>query len=229
MNKTIIETAEFVKELKKAELPEDRTAVICAPFTALPTLQQLLSGTTLRYGAQNVHWEEQGAFTGEISAPMLTEVGCQFVIIGHSERRRDQQETDTIVQRKVQLALKHHLTPVICVGESLLQRQVNQTESVIQQQLAAALDGLTAAQLANVVIAYEPIWAIGTGESATAEQAQAVHAAIRHQVTATTPIIYGGSVTTENIAELMQQPDINGALVGGASLDVAKFLQIIQY
>lgn len=225
MHKTIAQTQEFVQSLLQQHWPTDRQAVICAPFTALTTLRN----EKLLYGAQTMHWEEAGAFTGEISAPMLTELHCRYVILGHSERRRDNNETNDAVHKKVLSALRHQLTPIICVGESLEQHKNNETTAWVTTQIQTALDGIASNQLSKLVIAYEPIWAIGTGITATPEQAQAVHAVIRALTSPATPIIYGGSVTPENIAALMQQPDINGALIGGASLAADSFVRILNY
>ncbi len=237
MNKTQAEAKAFLstfnEQLKLVpRLSPDREIVICPPFTALSVVQNVLAmanNGAVRYGSQNMHSQEQGAFTGEVSAPMLQELGCSYVIIGHSERRRDNGETNETVNKKILTALHWQLTPIICVGETLEQRHQEQTEKVVQQQLAVALAGVAAADLSKIVIAYEPIWAIGTGESATPEQAQAVHTFARQFVSKQTRIIYGGSVTTANMAVLMQQPDIDGALVGGASLDPVQFSQIINF
>lgn len=229
MHKTNTDGTEFLNTLKQQSWPTDRQAVICAPFTLLPLLQQSSQGMTLQYGAQNMHWEEHGAFTGEISPMMLTDLGCTYVIIGHSERRQYFNETDETMQKKVHSALTHNLIPIICVGETLQQRRDNITNQVIKQQLNTALTSCSTEQLQQVVIAYEPIWAIGTGEAATPAQAQAVHVVIRQFVSAATQIIYGGSVTSANIQQFMAQPDINGALIGGASLEAGTFIQLVKY
>lgn len=227
MHKTNTEARAFLDTFQNTSLPADREVVICAPFTALSALQKRLRGNTLAYGAQNMHWEEHGAYTGEISAPMLVELGCRYVIIGHSERRRDQHETDEAVQKKVRTALRFGLIPILCVGESLEMREQGKTEDVVRSQAKKALADLNTKELETIVIAYEPIWAIGTGEAATPEQAQEVQAMIRTIVTPKTRILYGGSVTPQNMPLLMTQPDIDGALVGGASLDSKQFLTIV--
>lgn len=227
MNKTMAEARVFVQQLQTLTLPADRTVVICAPFTCLSTLQTELSVGPIAYGAQTMHWAERGAFTGEISAPLLLELGCRYVIIGHSERRRDCNETDVTVNKKVQTALHYSLIPIVCVGESLQQRQANATDQIIRQQVTAALANCDLTK--PLVIAYEPIWAIGTGLAATAQQAQAAHSVIRQLTTPQIQIIYGGSVTPADIAAVMVQPDIDGVLVGGASLLPADFTKIVSY
>lgn len=228
MNKTVAEAETFCRAFVQQPLPIDRTVVVCSPFTALASIRQILPNT-IGVGAQTMHQADSGAFTGEISAPMLVELSCQYVIIGHSERRQYFAETDATVHEKILTALRYNLKPIVCVGELLVQRQNNETETVVRTQIQAAMRELSTDQIANLVIAYEPVWAIGTGLAATPEQAQAVHALIRSLTSAQTRILYGGSVTPENITSLMAQPDINGGLVGGASLDVQKFLQIINY
>lgn len=228
MHKTSAESAEFLKILLGHTFPKDRQVVVCPPFTALTTVQQqLLAVSGVQYGAQNMHWEMDGAYTGEVSPVMLTELGCQFVIVGHSERRRDFNETDESIQKKVNSALAHGLTPIICVGETLEQHQDMQTLQVVEAQLNIALAHVQDAS--RVVIAYEPVWAIGTGETATPEQAQTVHSMIRRHVSPETQIIYGGSVQPDTVKLLMQQEDIDGVLVGGASLDPNEFAAIVNY
>lgn len=231
MHKTIAESLIFLNTIKAHTFPADRQIVICAPFTALQTTQQSLHDNTVPhtvlYGGQNMHWDAEGAYTGEVSAAMLSELGCTFVIIGHSERRRYFNETDETVQKKVNSALQSGITPIICVGETLEQRQQQLTRKVIESQLDIALAHVEDAS--NVVIAYEPIWAIGTGETATPEQAQEIHAVIREHVSSETRIIYGGSVHPDNIGSLMEQTDIDGALVGGSSLDPDEFAAIVNY
>lgn len=229
MHKTVAEAQQFTTLLLQAKWPNDRTTVLCGPFTTLPGLQTLLSASPVLWGAQTMHWENHGAYTGEISAAMLVELGCSYVIIGHSERRRDANETDATVNKKVLAALAAGLTPIICVGESLAQHQQQQTNDWVSTQVQMALVGIAPNQLDKLVIAYEPIWAIGTGLTATPDQAQAVHGMIRQLVSADTLIIYGGSVTPDNISSLMAQPNINGALIGGASLTVESFQGILNY
>jgi triosephosphate isomerase (TIM) len=235
MHKTIAEAVRFVQEAKAGSAEAGVEQVICAPFTALAALAEALKGTPIALGAQNVHFEEQGAFTGEISPLMLKEIGVRYVIIGHSERRQYFNETDETVNKKVLAALKHGLKPIVCVGESLEQREAGETAAVVRRQTEAALAGVDAAQLADVVIAYEPIWAIGTGKSSTAEDANETIAIIRGAIAErfgqaaaqTVRIQYGGSVKPENIDSFMAQPDIDGALVGGASLTAESYLQLV--
>ncbi|GFR38473.1 triosephosphate isomerase [Insulibacter thermoxylanivorax] len=236
MFKTAGEAVSFVNEVKgKAEIAGVES-VICAPFTALPALAEAVKGTSLKIGAQNMHWEESGAYTGEISGPMLQDLGVHYVIIGHSERRAYFAETDETVNKKVHAAFKYGITPIICVGEKLEEREAGQTKEVCRVQTEAALQGLTAEQAAQAVIAYEPIWAIGTGKSSTAEDANEVISYIRERVAAVfgqetadkIRIQYGGSVKPSNIREFMQQPDIDGALVGGASLEAASYIQLVE-
>lgn len=235
MFKTIAEATQFAKDAVAGGAAAGVEKVVCAPFTALSALGQILAGSDIALGAQNMHFEEQGAFTGEISPGMLKEIGVKYVILGHSERRQYFNETDETVNKKVLAALKHGLKPIVCVGESLEQREAGETATVVRTQTEGALAGLEAAQLADVVIAYEPIWAIGTGKSSTAEDANETIAIIRQviaerfgQKTAEeVRIQYGGSVKPENIASYMAQPDIDGALVGGASLQPDSYLQLI--
>jgi triosephosphate isomerase len=236
MFKTAREAATFVGEVKgKAEV-SGVDSVICGPYTTLATLVEAVRGTSLKVGAQNLHWEESGAFTGEISGAMLREVGVDYVIIGHSERRAYYAETDETVNKKTYAAFKYGLTPIVCIGEKLEEREAGQTKSVCKTQTEAALLGLTAEQAAQVVIAYEPIWAIGTGKSSTADDANEVIGYIRSLVAgqfgqATADAIriqYGGSVKPGNIAEFMAQPHIDGALVGGASLEPASYIQLVE-
>jgi triosephosphate isomerase len=211
--------------------------VLCPPYTALEVVGNAIRGTNIRLGAQNCHWADSGAFTGEIAPGMLVDVGCQYVIIGHSERRQYFAETDESINKKAQAAYRHGLIPIICVGETLEQRQGGKTEEVVTAQVRGCLAGLPADKIAASVIAYEPVWAIGTGQTATKEQAQEVHALIRRlvaemfspEVAAQIRIQYGGSVKPQNIRELMAQPDIDGALVGGASLEAESFTAIVRY
>ncbi|MFM7711408.1 MAG: triose-phosphate isomerase, partial [Microcystis sp.] len=209
------------------ETPDDREVVLCAPFTALAVLSKTLHGGRIRLGAQNVHWEKSGAYTGEITADMLTEIGVHYVVIGHSERRQYFGETDETVNLRVISAQKQGLTPIICVGESKAQRDAGETEKVIIKQIQA---GLVNVDQKNLVIAYEPIWAIGTGETCESEEANRVIGLIRQQLdNPDVTIQYGGSVKPDNIDEIMAQSQINGVLVGGASLDPAVFARIVNY
>jgi triosephosphate isomerase len=214
-----------------------REAVVAPPFSALEPVAKALAGSDLRLSGQNVHWEPKGAYTGEISVPMLREAGCTHVILGHSERRQYFGETNETVNRRLHAALAGGLVPIVCVGETLQEREAEATAAVIERQIETAFGGVRSDQLAGCVIAYEPVWAIGTGRTATPGQAQEVHHAIRRQLigvgSATTAervrILYGGSVKADNIDALMAEPDIDGALVGGASLEVASFTRIVQY
>lgn len=237
MHKTAAEAAAFVRELAPLVAGAAADVVVCPPFTALTAAKAALAGTGIKLGAQNLHWEKQGAFTGEISAPMLADAGCDHVIIGHSERRQYFAETDDGVNKKLHAALIVSLVPIVCVGETLAEREAGATETVVARQVRAGLAGLTPAQAADIVVAYEPVWAIGTGRTATAADANAVCAFIRRLVAElfgaaaadAVRIQYGGSVKPENAAELMAMSDIDGALVGGASLDAATFAKIVKY
>jgi triosephosphate isomerase len=237
MNKTPAEAAElasaFAVSLGSVTAAE---VVLCPPFVSLPAVQAAIRGTVLGLGAQDVHWEKSGAFTGEVSAPMLAG-WCTHVIIGHSERRQYFGETDETVNKKVKATLAHNLTPIICVGELLAEYEAGQTGAVVNRQVRGAYDGLTAEQAAKTVIAYEPVWAIGTGRAATGAGANAVIGLNIRGVIADLfgsavadglRVQYGGSVTPANIAEFMAQPDIDGALVGGASLKAGDFLAIVE-
>jgi triosephosphate isomerase (TIM) len=237
MNKTISEAVDFVEQVKTKIPPKEKIdSVVCAPALFLDRLVQIVKGTDLAVGAQTMHYEDKGAFTGEISPLALADLGVSYVIIGHSERREMFNETDETVNKKIHSALKHQLIPIVCVGETLEQRENNETKTVVDIQIRKALEGLTEDQVSKVVIAYEPIWAIGTGKSSTAEDANEVCAFIREvigemfsQNTAEqVRIQYGGSVKPENIGEFMKQPHIDGALVGGASLDPQSFLQLLE-
>lgn len=236
MFKTVSEATAFVNEVKGQAEVDGVESVICAPFTNLPALVQAVKGTTLKVGAQNLHWEDNGAFTGEISGVMLKDLGVDYVIIGHSERRAYFAETDETVNKKVHASFKHGLTPIVCVGEKLEEREAGQTKAVCKVQTEAAFAGLSAEQAAQVVVAYEPIWAIGTGKSSTAADANEVIAYIRELVAGlysqdvanAVRIQYGGSVKPNNIAEYMAESDIDGALVGGASLEPASYIQLVQ-
>lgn len=236
MFKTVGEAVAFVNEVKgKAEV-DGVESVICAPFTNLPALVEAVKGTRLKIGAQNMHWEESGAFTGEISGAMLKDLGVEYVVLGHSERRAYFAETDETVNKKVHAAFKYGLTPIICVGEKLEEREAGNTKQVCKEQTEAALQGLTAEQVAQAVIAYEPIWAIGTGKSSTAEDANEVIRYIRELVqnqfgndaAERIRIQYGGSVKPGNVREYLSQSDIDGALVGGASLEPASYTQLVE-
>ncbi len=237
LNNTTQQAAELVTLLKR-DLGEvnDVDIVVCPVFTALSVMADILTESNIHLGAQNLHWEDSGAFTGEVSAPLLKEIGVQYVIIGHSERRQYFGETNQTVNKKIRAALNHGLTPIVCVGEVLAQRESNQTFEVIRTQCKESLAGFNADEIKRMIIAYEPVWAIGTGKTATPAQAQEVHKFIRELLTKThneeaaqtLRIQYGGSVKPENTAELMAQKDIDGALVGGASLKADSFIQIVK-
>ena len=237
MHKTLAESVSLARELKAALAgPTDAEVVVAPVFTSLAGVCQALEGSVVRVSAQNCHAEDKGAFTGEIAPPMLADVGCSHCIVGHSERRQLFGETDEGVRRKVGALLAHGLSPIVCVGETLAQREAGATLDVVLAQVDAALSGLDAAELAPVVLAYEPVWAIGTGRTASPSDAQEVHAAIRARVAEShgrrladaLRILYGGSVKPQNAADLLSQPDIDGALVGGASLTASTFVPIIE-
>ena len=235
MNKTATEAAELIDALIPAVKDAGCEVVICVPFTDLVTAVAKTKGTNIHVGAENVHFEKSGAFTGEISADMLTDLGVEYVVVGHSERRQYFAETDETVNKRAKAALAGGLKPIICVGESLTQREQGVTEELIRMQVKIALNGVTADELKNVVIAYEPIWAIGTGKTATAEDAQEVCGAIREtlkemfgeELADGIRVLYGGSAKPGNIAELVAKPDVDGALVGGASLKAADFASMV--
>jgi triosephosphate isomerase (TIM) len=234
MHKTVAEAAEFVDALLPRIAATQSDVVICAPFTALTAVVERRYGTAVKVAAQNMHEESSGAFTGEVSAPMLVELDVEAVVLGHSERRQYFSETDEALARKVPAALAAGLEPILCVGESEEARDNGETEEVLERHLQADLAKLESAQLAEVVIAYEPIWAIGTGRTATSEQAQEACAFIRDVVRMRGAaadqlrVLYGGSVKPDNAAELMSKPDVDGALVGGASLDAVDFAAIVE-
>lgn len=215
----------------------DRDVVVCPPFTALGAAAAALSGSSVKLGAQNMYWQPEGAFTGEISPLMLKDAGCAFVIVGHSERRRVFEETDKLIHRKVLAALEYGLIPILCVGETLDQRDAGLTGSVVRRQTEAALQTLSADQAEGIVIAYEPVWAIGTGHNDSPPEADRTIGLIRetlaglfgHHAASAVRILYGGSVTPENIDGFMAQPEIDGALVGGACLNADRFARIVQY
>jgi len=237
MYKTNTEAQALVNGLKEKTLPEAVEVVLCPPFTALSTVAELIKGTAIGLGAQDLFWEDEGAYTGEVSPVMLKELGCTYVIIGHSERRQYFGETDETVNKKVKAALSHGLKPIICVGESLQQREAGETNAFVAGQVEKALDGLAPESIPQVVIAYEPIWAIGTGRSSSASDANEVIGMIRQTIAkkfvanlaAQVRIQYGGSVKPGNIKEFMGQAEIDGALVGGSSLKAEDFFGIISY
>ena len=236
MFKTVHEAVVFAKELRG--LVKDATGVeivVAPPFTAIHAVADSLRNANVGVSAQDLFWEREGAFTGEVSAGMIREAGADYAIIGHSERRRLFGETDATVNRRVVAAIAAGLTPIVCVGETLEERERNETLAVLDRQIKEGLDGLVAGQVAALVVAYEPVWAIGTGRNATAAQAEEAHAHIRTRLRQwfgaeaadLCRVIYGGSVKPDNIAELIREPDVDGALVGGASLEVRSFGDIV--
>ena len=236
MHKTIAEALEFVSDIKDRVNNEKVEAVICAPFTLLKDLKEATKGTSIKVGAQNMHFEEKGAFTGEISPLMLKELDMDYVIIGHSERRQYFNETNETVNRKVLKALEVGIDPILCVGETLEEREAGNTKDVCKVQVEKALENVSKEDIAKVVIAYEPIWAIGTGKTATSEDANDVIAYIRQVVSNLykdlaneVRIQYGGSVKPSNVGEIMNQSDIDGALVGGASLEANDYIQLVNF
>lgn len=237
MNNTAAEAAVLAKNLTRllANI-KGVDVVLCPPFTSLSTVGGIISGTNIGLGAQNMHWEKSGAFTGEVSAAMLRDLYCHYVILGHSERRALFGDTDEIVNRKVRAALAGNLHPIVCIGETIEQRKAGKTEDIIKKQFQTSLKGLDAANFSNLIIAYEPVWAIGTGLTATPQQAQDIHFFLRRLVREQTDektalsihILYGGSVKPDNAAELFSRPDIDGGLIGGASLDSDSFVSIVK-
>jgi triosephosphate isomerase len=238
MFKTMDEASACAEDLaKRVSDIKDREILICPPFVYIHPLIKVFTGSPVAVGAQNVFWEDEGAYTGEVSAPMLKSLGARFAIIGHSERRQYFSETDETVNKRLKACLKAGLTPIVCVGETLKERDAGKTLSVVRSQLTGGLQGLSNNDVLRIVIAYEPVWAIGTGKTATPEIAQEVHGAIRKLLgelfgakdAGLIRILYGGSVKPDNIDALMTKEDIDGALVGGASLDAASFERIIRY
>lgn len=236
MNKTIAEAVEFANEVKDKINNDKVEAVICAPFLALKDLKETTKGSNIKIGAQNMHFEESGAFTGEVAPAMLKEIGVDYVVIGHSERREYFNETNETVNKKVLKALEHKIDPILCCGETLEQRENGETKSVCKVQIEKALESVTKEDLVKVVIAYEPIWAIGTGKTATAEDANDVIAYIREvvanlygELANEVRIQYGGSVKPSNVTEIMNQSDIDGALVGGASLAPSDYVELVNF
>jgi triosephosphate isomerase len=235
---TVAEATALVEELKKGiSRFADREVVVAPPFTALAGVFPALAGSPIRLAAQNCYWESQGAYTGEISPAMLRDLGCHYVIVGHSERRQYFGETNESVNRKIVALLAVDLVPILCIGETLEERQAGETLRILADQLSGALEGLEEEQVGGLVVAYEPVWAIGTGQTATPEQAQEAHAFVRetlakrfnNAVANHIRILYGGSVNPGNVDELMAKPDIDGALVGGASLKGESFIRIVDF
>ena len=237
MNKTIKEAVEFVNEIKGQVVDTEVEVVLCAPATMLKDMKEAAKGSNVKIGAQNMHFEESGAFTGEIAPAMLKEIDVDYVIIGHSERRQYFAETNETVNKKVLKALEVEITPIMCCGETLEEREAGKMEEVIKTQIVAGLKDVTAANIPDMVIAYEPIWAIGTGVTATSEQANDAVAFIRtlvkelytEEVSESIQIQYGGSVKPANVEEIMNQTDIDGALVGGAALKADSFMELVNF
>jgi triosephosphate isomerase len=238
MHKTVAQAVEYARELSGGFAARaDRDVAIAPPFTALHALSAILKDTPIALCAQDVHWEQEGAFTGEVSASMLLDAGCRYVLVGHSERRSFFGESNDDVNRKARAALRVGLSPVLCVGETLDEREAGQTLSIIRRQLKEGLNNISADDIRRSIIAYEPVWAIGTGKTATPEQAEEIHDFIRQfiericgkELATGIRVIYGGSVNPENTGSLMKQKDIDGVLVGGASLDAGSFRKIIDY
>jgi triosephosphate isomerase len=237
MHKTAGEARALARAIKAGITDKTEPQVVLAPpFTALHAVSEEIRGSRIILGAQNVYWEPKGAFTGEISIPMLEDAGCRMVVLGHSERRQYFGETDKTVNRRVRAVLDSKLQPIICIGETLAEREDGVQHDVVSQQLAGGLDGLTGQSLLRIILAYEPVWAIGTGRTASPKTAQEMHSSIRNWLSEKfgekaqrVRILYGGSVKPDNIDDLMRQPDIDGALVGGACLEAESFLRIIHY
>jgi triosephosphate isomerase len=238
MNNDLNGTINLISDLKKGLNSKSVNAdvIVCPPFTNLESASTLVKSSSIKLGAQNMYFEESGAFTGEISPSMLKSVGCEFVILGHSERRIIFGETDQTINKKIKTAVKHSLKPIFCIGETLDEREKGVTFKVLETQVRGGLEGLSEAELANLIVAYEPVWAIGTGRNATPAQAQEVHSFIRGLISkmysetfaGQLVIQYGGSVKADNAKELLSQPDIDGALVGGACLKADSFIKIIE-
>ena len=237
MNKSVAESIDLASDIKR-DLAEcgDVDVVLCPPFTSLAAVGEVIDATCIKFGSQNMHWESEGAYTGEISANMLRSIYCHYVILGHSERRSYFGETDEVVNKKTKAALAANLIPIVCVGESLEERKSEQHEAVVKSQILGSLAGIDAADLKRIIVAYEPVWAIGTGEVATPEQAQDMHAFIRsvlaemadEDVAESVRIQYGGSMKPANAAELLSQPDIDGGLIGGAALEARSFIELVR-
>jgi triosephosphate isomerase len=238
MYKTVSETSAFFEKFRPlVEKTRDREIVVCPTFINLQAAIEATKGTQVEIGAQNIYWAKEGAFTGEISGPMLTAIGVKWVLLGHSERRQYFGETDETLLKRIQAALEVGLSPIVCVGEKLEEREGGQTNEVLRRQFEVGISALTAEQFAKIVIAYEPVWAIGTGKTATPEIAQEAHGYIRslakakygEEAASKLRILYGGSVKPDNTKTLMSQPDLDGVLVGGASLDPSSFAAIVNY
>lgn len=237
MNKTPVEATVLARSIKENVVAANEVdIVLCPPFTALAAVYGIISGTNIMLGGQNIHWEDSGAYTGEVSATMLKEAGCKCVIIGHSERREHFGETNETVNKKLKSALSVKLIPILCIGETLPERENGRAFQVVEGHLRGGLNGISDEEMRGVVIAYEPVWAIGTGKVATPREAKEIHLLIYElldkiygkSISSLTRVIYGGSVTPKNISSLLDEPEISGALVGGASLEAESFSQIIR-
>ena len=238
MNLNSAQAEELALALKKGLDPDLKNQVLLSPgFTNLSIVKKAIAGSPILLAAQNMSWENKGAFTGEVSPTQLRDIGCTHVIIGHSERRHVFGETDEIVNKKMKAAINNSLTPILCIGETLEERENQKTYRVLETQLKGAFEGLSADEVSHIIVAYEPVWAIGTGKTATPEQAQDAHVFVRAQLerlydkefAQSIRILYGGSVKAENVDQLMSQPDLDGALVGGESLKADKFLRVIHF
>lgn len=236
MYKTVSEAVSLVQTIKAGVSHKiDCDIVVCPPFTALSAVSKALEDSSVELGAQNMHFESEGAFTGEVSPMMLKDVRCRYVVLGHSERRQYFKEDDALINKKVKTAVKYSLVPILCIGETLAERESRQFFEVVKKQFEESLQGLTGEDVSKIVIAYEPVWAIGTGQTATPEQAEQMHSYIRrllnekygNEIASRVPLLYGGSVKPDNIGLLMRKPNVDGALVGGASLKAETFTQII--
>ncbi len=237
MNNTISQSLKLIDEIKGYNLNENVEVVVCVPFTSLYEVKKELKGTNIKLGAQNMHWEDSGAYTGEISPLMLKEIGIDYCIIGHSERRQYFNETDETVNKKIKSALRHGIKPIVCVGETLEDREKAKEKEIVKEQVLKALEDIKEEEIENIVIAYEPIWAIGTGKTASSDDANEMCGFIRETIVRkygadvgkSIRIQYGGSVKPNNIKELMDKEEIDGALVGGASLNASDFVKLINY
>ena len=237
MNNTISDSLALIEEIKKHKLNENVEAVVCVPFTSLSEVKKAIESTNIKLGAQNLHWEENGAYTGEISPLMLKEIGIDYCIIGHSERRQYFNETDETVNKKIKTALKHNIKPIVCVGGTLEEREAGREEEIVKEQVLKAFEDIDIKDVENIVIAYEPIWAIGTGKTASSEDANQMCKFIRsiikrkyeEKTGENIRIQYGGSVKPNTIKELMEKEDIDGALVGGASLIAEDFAKLVNH
>ncbi|MBU3758990.1 MAG: triose-phosphate isomerase [Candidatus Omnitrophica bacterium] len=236
MFKTVSEAVSLVQTIKAGVSHKtDCDIVVCPPFTALSAVSKTLEDSSIDLGAQNMHFESEGAFTGEVSPLMLKDVRCRYVVLGHSERRQHFKEDDALINKKVKTAVKYSLVPILCIGETLAERESRQFFEVVKKQFDESLQGLTGEDVSKIVLAYEPVWAIGTGQTATPEQAEQMHSYVRrllnekygNEIASRVPILYGGSVKPDNIGQLMRKPNVDGALVGGASLKAETFTQII--